>query len=63
MWWLPVLVVLRRQGPVPVHVGGRILIPFFCMYLSTPFLALPHCHYGQNDPLLLGGTVLVGAQH
>ena len=26
------------------------------MYLSTP---LPHCHYGQNDPLLLGGTVLV----
>ena len=40
MWWLPVLVVLRRQGPVPVHVGGRILIPFF-----IPFNTVSHCHY------------------
>ena len=32
------LVVLRRQGPVPVHVGGRILILFFvCIFPH-------HCH-------------------
>lgn len=28
------------------------------MYLSTP---LPRCHYGHNDPLLLGVAVRMGA--
>ena len=38
MWWLPVLVVLRRQGSVPVHVGGRKLILFFACIFPH------HCH-------------------